>query len=469
MDFKYQDNIFGKTLQEIKKAIKGTRFENHVFLVGGAVRDCMLGLPMKDIDLCIDIENGGLLFAEWMCKEYGCYKENSNPCLFPKYGTAKFSLRSINELAQVEIECVQTRKEQYHSDSRKPETVFGTIYEDAKRRDLTINALYVNLSTDKIVDPTEMGIDDLLNMVIRTPSDPKIVFEDDPLRMLRVIRFATKLNWGINKDTWVGIVNNVHRIEIVSQERITDELGKILLCTKPSVGFKRLKNCGLLKRVLPEIYDMDGLTQGKQHFGDVFAHTMSVIDNTSPILTHRWAGLLHDIGKKQVRAFIDGRIRFLQHEVVGELEAIKLLKRLKFSNTDTKAISLTVRHHMRLKSSGDHCPSPKTIRKFIADIGEENLAIVMDVIHADNVSHAEDYNMPNQIKLMLRKIESMKRENPSLKVKIPINGYDVIQTFDLKPSPKIGTYLDAVKAFVLDNPTATKEECLAHIESIISR
>ena len=467
MEFKYQDNVFGKTLKEIKSAIKGTRFENHVFLVGGAVRDCMLGLPMKDIDLCINIPNGGMLFAEWMCKEYGCYKEESNPCLFPKYGTAKFSIRSITELSNVEIECVQTRKEQYHSDSRKPETVFGTIEEDAKRRDLTINSLYVNLSNDTIIDPCGNGIDDICNCVIRTPSDPSIVFEDDPLRMLRVIRFATKLGWGIDKETWVGIVNNVYRIGIISQERITDELGKILLCEKPSIGINRLRNCGLLKVILPEVYSLIGVVQGVQHFGDVYDHTMSVVDKTSRVLNHRWAGLLHDIGKPQTRSFVDMKVRFLQHEVVGELETIKLLKRLKFSNNDVKQISLAVRQHMRFKTQGDNCPSPKAIRKLISDVGEDNIPIILDVINADNNSHAEKYNAPNQVNKIIKKINELKNDSV-LDVKLPINGNDIMLAFNLKPSPKIGIYLDAIKAYCLDKPNATKEECLEHIKTILT-
>lgn len=468
MIYNYQNNIFGDTLKEIKKAIKGTKFENHVFLVGGAVRDSLLGKPMKDIDLCIDMPNGGIEFAEWICKEYGCYKQDSNPCTFVKYGTAKFNLRSLHSLSNVEIECVQTRKEQYHEDSRKPETSFGTIEEDCIRRDLTINALYVNLSTDIIIDPCGLGLDDLKNCIIRTPSNPDVVFEDDPLRMLRVIRFATKLGWGINKDAWVGIVQNAYRIDIVSKERITDELGKILMCEKPSDGFIRLEKCGLLERILPEVHDLVGVTQGYQHFGDVFEHTMSTIDKTSPNVTHRWASLLHDIGKPNVRTLIGNKIRFLSHDAVGANIAINLLKRMKFSNSDISKIALAIKNHMRFKSSGNSCPSNKALRKLISDVGLDNVAIVLDVINADNNSHAKQYCLPDQVRLIIEKLESMKNDShESLSIKIPINGDDIMSSFNLKPSPKIGTLLDSVKDFVIEHPEATKEDCLDYVSDII--
>lgn len=468
MIYNYQNNIFGDTIKEIKKAIKGTKFENHVFLVGGAVRDSLLGKPMKDIDLCVDMPNGGIEFAEWICKEYGCYKPNSNPCVFPKYGTAKFNLKSIHSLSDVEIECVQTRKEQYHEDSRKPETTFGTIEEDCLRRDLTINALYVNLSSDIVIDPCCLGLEDLKNCVIRTPSNPDVVFEDDPLRMLRVIRFATKLGWGIDKDAWIGIVQNCYRISIVSKERITDELGKILMCEKPSIGFIRLEKCGLLEKILPEVHNLVGVTQGYQNFGDVFEHTMSVIDKTSPVLTHRWASLLHDIGKPNVRTLIGNKIRFLSHDSVGENIAVELLKRMKFSNSDILKISTAVRNHMRFKSSGNSCPSNKALRKLIADVGVENLAIVLDVINADNNSHAKQYCLQDQVKFIIDKLESMKNGGKDeLTIKIPINGKDIMQSFNLKQSPKIGVLLDAVKEFVIDNPNATKEDCLDFVSDKI--
>lgn len=467
MEFKYQDNKFGKTLLELKKAVKGTKYENHVFLVGGAVRDGLLGKEMKDIDLAIDLPNGGVEFAEWVCKEYGCFKENSNPCLFPTYGTAKFSLKSLFDLCDVEIECVQTRKEQYKDkESRKPETVFGSIEDDAKRRDLTINALYVNISTDIIVDPNKVGLDDLHNSVIRTTSEPDIIFDDDPLRMLRVIRFATKLGWGIERNTWLGIIKNIGRIDIVSKERISDELTKILLCDKPSVGIVRLEKCGLLEKVLPSVHDMVGVKQNTYHFGDVFEHTMSVIDKTAPSKITRWAGLLHDAGKPKASVEFFGMIKFLGHEIFSEHIVLEELKRLKFSNSEISSIAKIVRYHMQFKQNGKGCPSVKSLRKFIDLVGEENLHAALNVINADNNSHSKWACAPKQVELIYKRLEEMKEQKTKIIVDVPINGNDIMKTFNLKPSKKIGEILEKVKEYVIGKETdVTKEECIEFIKA----
>ena len=266
----------------------------------------------------IDVENGGITFAEWMTRDANCYSANSNPVVFPKYGTAKFNFRQNEDIRDVDVECVQTRKEQYkNSESRNPETIFGTIEDDAKRRDLTINALYLNLSTLEVIDPTNSGLKDIKECVIRTTNTPSIIFNEDPLRLLRVIRFATRLGWGIEKDTWFGIIENADRIDIVSKERVAEELSNILMCSKPSIGFNRLKSCGLLKILLPEVYEMIGLKQGVQHFGDVFEHTMSVIDKTGDNKLAKWAALLHDTGKVESLSYTNETPHFYGHEYIS--------------------------------------------------------------------------------------------------------------------------------------------------------
>jgi poly(A) polymerase len=462
--FIYEDSPFGETLKTIKEDIKGTEWENHVFLVGGAVRDCLLGGKMKDIDLCVDLEEGGIKFAEWLCKKHLSYSSNSNPCVFSKYGTAKLNLRDIDAISKIDIECVQTRKEQYHEGSRNPDTQFGTLEEDATRRDLTINALYVNLSNDSILDPTKNGLKDLKEKVIRTPSNPNIVFGDDPLRMLRVIRFATKYGWGIEEGTWIGIVGNTKKISIISQERITDELGKILITDKPSEGVKRLRYSGLLERVLPEVYMLIGCEQGVHHVGDVFEHTMLAIDNTNNTLLGRWASLLHDIGKPSKRTVNNTGVHFYDHDKYGALLARDILRKLKFSNSDTDKICLAVKSHMKFKPWKDECPSDKSIRKFISEVGMENIDLILDVIEGDNKSHSEAYCAPHQVEKIRERIRSKEEVK---EVKLPVNGKDIMERFNMKSSPKVGELLDKIKEFFLDNPNVTKEECLDKIEKIL--
>lgn len=467
MKFEYRQSAAYEVLKEIKKTIKGSAWENHVFLVGGAVRDHLLGHEIKDIDLCVNVSDGGLAFAKWICEEFDCFVPHSNPVVFPTFGTAKFNLRTLHELSKIEIECVQTRTEQYNSDSRKPETVFGTIQEDAKRRDLTINALYVNLSNDEIIDPTGHGFEDIRKEIIRTPSDPNKVFNDDPLRMLRVIRFATRLGWGIDKDTWIGMVSNINRISIVSQERITDELGKILMCDKPSIGIRRLQNSGLLKIVLPQIYNLIGVKQDIQHFGDVFEHTLAVVDKVTKIVNHRWAALFHDVAKPYTRSLKNGKIHFFNHENMGFTITDSVLKRMKFSNEDTRQISLAVKEHMRFKSSKNACPSNKALRKFMSDIDSKDLAIVLDVMNADNNSHADGWCLPDQVKLIIDKLNDMYVKEQEPKCVLPINGKDIMEHFKIKGGPKVGELLDAAKELMYDNPHISKEECLEALKDFV--
>ena len=223
-----KNNKIEQALIKLRNFVIGSSFENHVFICGGFVRDKIMGITPKDVDLCVDIELGGIAFAEYVCKKTNCYKADSNPVVFPKFQTAKFNLRTFSDISDIDIECVQTRIEKYNKeDGRKPEVKFGTLYDDSIRRDLTINALYIDLTTLKVIDPCGKGLDDIKSKTLRTPTSSDTIFSDDPLRMLRVIRFASKLNWGIEKNTWFGIVKNAYKINDISQERITDELGKI--------------------------------------------------------------------------------------------------------------------------------------------------------------------------------------------------------------------------------------------------
>lgn len=466
MKIEYQNNVYCDAIKEIAKLIKNTKWENNVYLVGGAVRDLLMGGPINDIDLCISKVDGGIEFAEWICKETDCFKNGSNPVVFTKFGTAKFNLRSIDKISKVDIECIQTRKEQYHDEnSRKPETTYGAILEDCLRRDLTINALYVNISTDEVLDPSGKGLDDMHNCILRTPSDPDIVFKDDALRQLRVIRFASRFGWGIEKDTWIGIVKNAYRIDTISQERITDEINKILISPRPSYGIRQLYRCGLLKKVLPEVFNLIGCIQGHQHFGDVFEHTMATLEKTKPIVEYRMAALLHDIAKPECSSVVNGVIHFFSHEYRGATMATEILKRMKYSNLEIKTIVNAVKNHMRFKQSGNHCPSNKSLRKFIADVGNDQIDIILDVINADNNSHDELFNIPDQVDLIREKIKEMSKiEKVSDKLELPINGNDIMEKFNLKKGPKIGEFLAIVKDSFLDNPNITKEECFEIIK-----
>ena len=467
-----KNNIYEETLLEISNLIKGSNFENHVFLVGGAVRDLLMGRQIHDIDIAVDLENGGIEFSEWLCKEIGAYKEGSNPVIFPNFGTSKFNLRTIHKLSKIDIECVQTRKEQYHDpNSRNPSVTFGTITEDAFRRDLTINALYINLSNMTELDPTKMGLKDLNDCILRTPSKADVIYFEDPLRMLRTIRFKSRFGWGIEKETWFGIVKNAFRINTISQERITDEINKILISPRPSLGIRQLYNCGLLDKVLPEVYNLIGCEQGEQHFGDVFEHTMMALEFTQPSLHNRLGILFHDIEKPNCKTTINGKIHFFSHEYSGALKTKSIMQRMKYSNDDIDAVTMCVKNHMRFKQSGNNCPSNKSLRKFMADMKtNENMAMVLDVINADNNAHKPEYCALSQVNKILSKLIELMgegKEEKVTKVVLPINGHDIMERFNLKKGPKIGNYLEIVKDNYFDNPDITREECFAIIQSKI--
>lgn len=255
MKFEIKDKKIAKTINTIRTLIKGTKFEGVTYVVGGFVRDTLMGEVSNDLDIVVNLTSGGIDLANTLTELDNSHSD-SNPIVYPKYGTASFHLKNNDECSDVVIESVETRKEQYHSDSRNPETCFGNLEEDAFRRDLTINALYYNISTDKVEDVTGKGLDDLKNHVIRTTNDdPDIVFYDDPLRIMRVIRFANRYGWNIEDKTWQSLQECASRIKIISKERIRNEFNKIITNKDCINGLYWLKHSGILCYILTEVFE----------------------------------------------------------------------------------------------------------------------------------------------------------------------------------------------------------------------
>ena len=280
MKFEIKDKKIAKTINTIRALIKGTKFEGVTYVVGGFVRDTLMGETSNDLDIVVNLPSGGIDLANTLT-ELDKSHSDSNPVVYPKYGTASFHLKNSGECSDVVIESVETRKEQYHSDSRNPETCFGTLEEDAFRRDLTINALYYNISTDKVEDVTGKGLDDLKNHVIRTTNDnPNIVFYDDPLRIMRVIRFANRYGWNIEDKTWQSLQQNASRIKIISKERICNELNKIIANKECIDGLRYLKNSGILCYILPEVFEQC-FVPGIENFNSIFDRIINIC-NQSP-------------------------------------------------------------------------------------------------------------------------------------------------------------------------------------------
>lgn len=464
-------------LAYIKQLIEGSKYQNKVFLAGGAVRDQIMGKDPKDLDFVIDGFgiNGGIEFANWITKKMNNFKEGSNPVVYPTFGTAKFELRnqSFNEenLNNVEIEVVAPRKEKYNNDSRKPEVSGGELKDDVFRRDLTVNSLLQNISTGNIIDLTGNGINDIKKGIVRSPVDPNIIFKDDPLRMLRAVRFTFKYGWDLPREMIYAMKKNSSELTKISAERIKDELNKILIVSSPDKAMKLLKLTGLLYHIIPEFKESVGMKQNKHHDKDVFGHTLDVLKKTKPELLNRLMALFHDIGKTVTKSVTpDGDVHFYGHEDAGEKIVEKRLRDLKYPNNIINAVKKGVKYHMRLKHGGDDGVgiTDKTLRKFSDNLGD-NLNNILDVIHADNTAHSEKSNMPNQIKNIINRLGDLKNKMKDVPLTLPVSGDDLKNDLGIKPGPIYKEILNYVQELWYENPKITKDKAIEEIKKNIEQ
>ena len=447
--------------------IRGTVFENHVFAVGGSVRDFYMGNDIKDIDLVIDLPHGGVDFANW-CKDQGYTK---TVVIYETYGTAMFK---FHQFPGEEIECVMTRGEKYlDKDSRNPVTNFAPIEEDAIRRDLTINALYYNVSTGEILDLVG-GRSDIDHHIIKTTNtDPDVVFDDDPLRILRVVRFATRYGWEIEAKTFKSMKKYAKRLQIITKERIQAELNKILLCDNAVMGINYIHKIGAMKYVIPDFEKCYGLGQNAWHFGDVAEHTLAVLGNHcemfKPDLTERLACLLHDIGKVYTRTVKDGKVHFYDHEYVGADIVEDILRELKYDNDTIKEVQFLIKNHMRLKQAGDGAKfiKDKTLNKLLYECKTyERFVSLMRIIECDNLAHKEGCCIYDQFLQLTGKVKTSDTYMKMFGYKLPVTGEDIMETLGIGPGPIIAEINNRLlkKAFL--DPTISRGRCLQLLPGI---
>lgn len=461
-----------KQLVEFLRAqIKGTEWDGKVFAVGGFVRDQMLGKEPKDLDIVISENQGGWNFTVWLAKKLGIYKEGSNPLINSSFGTANLRLDGVIwngiDFSTENIDAVMFRKEQYPDpNSRKPVVQFTPYIEvDAQRRDITFNALYLDIASGEILDPTGKGKEDLKAGVVRTAIDPTEIYTDDALRMFRAVRFAAQLNFKLSPEVMEGIKNNLHRLHNTSKERVREELNKILVSKHPDYGLRLLRDTGLLSHIGEEFKQMVGMTQNAHHKDDVFDHTIAVIMGTNPELLRRLIALFHDIGKVVTRSVTPTGVHFFGHEEAGTDIVERIMMELKYPRILIDAVKLGVRYHMRLKQGGDDGVklSDSTLRRFKIALGDY-LEHTLDVIHADNTAHAEASSMPNQVAAVRQRLSKL--DVQVKKPNLPINGNDLL-ALGFKPGPSIGNVLKAVTDKWYENPQISKEEALGIARSML--
>ena len=431
------------------------------YVVGGYVRDIFLQRPSNDIDVVV--VGSGIEVASALKQRLG---KKAHLSVFRNFGTAQVKFKNT------EVEFVGARKESYNHDSRKPIVEDGTLEDDQNRRDFTINAMAICLNANRfgeLVDPF-YGIEDLEDGIIRTPLDPDITFSDDPLRMLRCIRFATQLRFLIDDETFDALERNAERIKIISGERIKDELNKIMMTPTPSRGFVDLHRCGLLRLILPELTAMDIVetTNGRSHKNN-FYHTLEVLDNIckhTDNLWLRWAALLHDVGKPRSKRW-DPAIgwTFHNHNIIGAKMVPQIFRRLSLPlDMKMKYVQKLVDLHMRPIVIADDVVTDSAVRRLMNDAGDD-IDDLICLCEADITSKNEIRKKMflENFRMVREKVADLKEKDYKRLLQPVIDGNEIMEMFHLKPSREVGELKKVLKDAVLDNRVENEREPLMQL------
>lgn len=429
-----------EVIQKLKTATEGTDYEDRLYLVGGIVRDKHLDVqPDEDIDIVLEGDA-----AELARSLFESGVTDHPPVTYPRFGTAMVTIGGT------QVELVGARKESYDPSSRKPSTQRGTLLDDVLRRDFTINTLLENLHTGEVLDLTGKAFSDIRDRIIRTPRDPLITFDDDPLRMLRAIRFASRLDFTIDNATLAAIRDRASRLTIVSAERIRIEFIKIVMGPNAAQGLEMLRETGLLQQFAPELTAMHGVTQNVYHLYDVWTHslkTLELIPAESGMIL-RLVALFHDLGKVETRSVDDdGAVHFYRHELMGSEIARQLMQRLRFSNSNIAEVAFLISMHLRV-GEYDSMWTDSAVRRLIRDAGDhlEDLVLLTaadrgaanpETDHVDLVAFAEH-------------VRRVKEALSGQKIRSPLDGREIIEILGLPPGPEVGAIKEYLESQIVE-------------------
>ena len=423
-------------LEKIRSATAGSDFEGKIYLVGGVVRDQIMGAPeQEDVDLVL--EGDALELARFLHRKR---ISDHPPVIYRRFGTAMLTIGGRH------VEIVTARSESYERHSRKPDVQPATLQADALRRDFTINTLMRNLHTGEVLDLTGRGISDIEQGIIRTPLDPEQTFDEDPLRMLRAIRFAARFGFEIELETYRALTTCADRLAIISKERIRDEFIKTLMTPNPTLGLEMLLDTGLLAQFAPELVALQGVEQNKYHLYDCWTHTMKTVQAlpTNAYLTLRLAALFHDVGKPETKTFEEnGDAHFYGHEHVGAAIAARVMRRLRFSNDQVEIVRGLIDLHLRPGAYHENW-TDTAVRRLMREAGPL-LDDLLALSKADSSASNPELIHPDYAALETR-IAAVKAELCIEQIRSPLDGKEIMRLLGIKPGPKV----KEIKEFLLD-------------------